>query len=390
MKKNTVIISGLLLSGAFWTSCRTLESGAKVVDKNRGEIVISAPANSMTAMPEGRKDGSITKARLKLEASVKENPKDTASLVSLAQLQLAQDSISEAEETAHRALLLDTKNQGARKVLAQAAIKRGKHDLALIFLSALGGEDSKDSDILNMLGIIALSRNDSDDAMRLWKTGLTLNPGDISVRMNLGVMYLKNRLFSQASTQFERVLKVAPKHQDARLHLGIIEMSRGKNVEALETFKSIVSADKSNQLALFNMAVAQRNLSLYEDAVDSLKRYIKASPGKSAQTDQAFAMIDDINTILAANNQKVSDEDLQSLAGELASRPQPGKAERNTTQPDVKLPVKHAPPAATEASTKNLPVKKAEATTNRDKAQDSNVTDSEIDALEKQLKSPAH
>jgi tetratricopeptide (TPR) repeat protein len=130
--------------------------------------------------------------------------------------------------------------------------------------------------------------------MRLWKNALALNSGDISVRMNLGVMYLKNRLFGQASTQFERVLKVAPQHQDARLHLAIVEMSRGRNVEALETFKSIASNDKTNQLALFNMAVAQKNLNQLDDAIASLKRYIKASPGKSAETDQAFTMIDEI------------------------------------------------------------------------------------------------
>lgn len=389
MQDKYPIIFTIILTAPLLNSCQTSESGAKVVDRNRGEIVISTPVNSLSAMPEGSKDASITKAREKLEKNVKDNSRDAQNLVSLAQLQLAQDKVAEAEETARKVLLIDTKNQGARKVLAQSAIKRQKHDLALIFLSALGGEASKDSDVFNMLGMIALSRADNDEAMRLWKHALTLNPGDISVRMNLGVMYLKNRLFSQASTQFERVLKITPNHQDAKLHLGIIEMTRGKNLDAQEAFKAVLAQDKKNQLALFNLAVAQKNLGQYEESISTLKRYIKASPSKTEHTDQAFAMIDDINAVLAANNQKVSDEDLQSLAGELAARQAPSKQSAEGDTKDIKQTLDNQKQGNKELTAKP-PVKKAEAPTQTSKPADTNISESEIEALEKQLKSQAH
>ncbi len=384
MKTRNRVFCTMIMTAVMTNSCQTTESGAKIVDRNRGEIIISNPVNSLSAMPEGSKDSSITKARQRLETSVKDTSNDPQLLVNLAQLQLAQDKIAESEETARRALLIDTKNNGARKVLAQAAIKREKHDLALIFLSALGGERSKDSDIINMLGIISLGRQDHDEAMRLWKHALTLNPGDISVRMNLGVMYLKNRLFAQASTQFERVLKIAPNHQDARLHLAIIEMSRGKNAEAITIFNDILSGDKSNQLALFNLGIAQKNTAQYDDAIKTLKRYIKASPSKTEHTDQAFAMIDEMNATLSANNQKVSDEDLQSLAGELANRQNTAKSSSSTKAVDNKST------SQSEASAKTNPVKKAEAPIQADTTPDTTASDSEIEALERQLKSPAH
>lgn len=402
MLYNKSILAAWLICGISWTSCKTLESGGKVVDKGRGEIIISSPANQMSALPDGSKDKSLTKARERLEQMVKESPKDTRALVSLAQLQMAQDRLSEAEETGRKVLLIDTKNQGARKVLAQVAIRRENYDMALIFLSALGGEESKDSDVSNMLGIIALARGDNTEAVRLWKQALSINPGDISARMNMGVMYIKNRLFAQASTQFERILKVAPNHQDARLHLAIIETSRGKNAEALEVFKAILADDRDNTLALFNMAVAQRNLNQYDDAVASLKRYIKASPAKSTFTDEAFAMIDEINTIQTANNQKVSDEDLQSLAKDLASRKAQAKADQTPTdvvdqiqkpeaqdssgKPVAENEKKHVK----ENSQQTVARKAADASKAIEKAKEPTVTDSEIEALEKQLKSPAH
>ena len=161
-------------------------------------------------------------------------------------------------------------------------------------------------------------------------------------------------------------------------------MGRGKNAEALETFKSVLDGDKNNQLALFNMAVAQKNMSQYDDAIKTLKRYIKASPSKSEHTDQAFAMIDEMNATLSANNQKVSDEDLQSLAGELANRPistkTGGSFQANET--------KNAGQAG--ATGKTTTVKKAEAAIHPENASDAAPTDSEIEALERQLKSPAH
>jgi len=380
------------------SACKTLETGAKVVDKDRGEVLISSAGDQRSAMPEGGKDTSITKARQRLEVMVKDHPKDTQALLGLAQLQLAQDRYADAEETSRKVLLLDIKSLEARKVLAQVAIRRGNNDMALIFLTGLGGEQSKDSGVHNMLGLIALSRGDNGEAMRLWKQALNINPGDISVRMNMGVLYLKNRLLAQASTQFERVLKAAPNHQDARLHLAIIDSSRGKNAEAIQTYNSILAEDRNNQLALFNLGVAQKNMTQYDDAVATLKKYIKASPEKSEQTDQAFAMIDDINTIKSATGQKVSDNELLSLANELSNRKAAGKGDKsagftqNEQQNQAKLTDKSTqdkPKEAQKATTKTIAAK-GKAAPAAPKPEDPAVSDDEIEALEKQLKAPAH
>ena len=374
------------------SACRTLETGAKVVDKNRGEVLISSAGDQRSAMPEGGKDTSITKARQRLETMVKENPKDALALLGLAQLQLAQDRYADAEETSRRVLLLDIKNQEARKVLAQVAIRRGNNDMALIFLTALGGEQSKDSGVHNMLGLIALSRGDNGEAMRLWKQALNINPGDISVRMNMGVLYLKNRLLAQASTQFERVLKAAPHHQDARLHLAIIEASRGKNAEAIDTYNSLLAEDHDNPLALFNLGVAQKNLNRYDDAVATLKKYIKASPEKSTQTDHAFAMIDDINTIKSSQGQKVSDDELLSLAKELSNRNPTGNVEKSAGFAQNEQAAKSATdkPKEPQKNKTNAVAAKAKVAPAAEKQEEPSVSDSDIEALERQLKSPAH
>ena len=264
--------------------------------------------------------------------------------------------------------------------------------MALIFLTALGGEQSKDSGVHNMLGLIALSRGDNGEAMRLWKQALNINPGDISVRMNMGVLYLKNRLLAQASTQFERVLKAAPHHQDARLHLAIIEASRGKNAEAIDTYNSLLAEDHDNPLALFNLGVAQKNLNRYDDAGATLKKYIKASPEKSPQTDHAFAMIDEINTIKSSQGQKVSDDELLSLAKELSNRNPTGNVEKSAGFAQNEQAAKSATdkPKEPQKNKTNAVAAKEKVAPAAEKQQEPSVSDSDIEALERQLKSPAH
>jgi len=379
---NKQITYNLLMSSVLFVACQTLETGGKVVDSNRKEVIISSNGDDRSALPQGRKDTSLTKARERLEAHVKTSPKDLKALLSLAELQLAQDNLAEAEMTSRRVLLLDVKNQDARRVLAQIAIRRNNYDMAMIFLTALGGEQSKESSVLNMLGLVAFNRQDNGEAMRLWKQALNLNPGDISVRMNMGVLYLKNRLLAQASTQFERVLKVAPNHQDARLHLAIIDATRGKNKEAIETYKSILTQDATNQLVLFNLAAAQKNVGQFDEAVENLKKFIKISPETSENTNQAFAMIDDINNLKLAKGEKVSDEDLVALAQELATRKSMQKNQSvggQSTSANGSNNKKSS--TSTTAITKQA---KSEAPV------EPSANDLEIEALEKQLNSPAH
>ena len=411
--KNKITV---LIVTSFLYGCQSIATGGKVVDKNRGEVIISSVGDQRSALPEGSKDTSLTKARERSEAYIKEKPKDVPALLALAQLQLAQDRYQDAEDTSRKVLLIDIKNMDAKKILAQVAIRRGNDDLALIFLTALGGEQSKDSSIHNMMGLIAMKRGDNGEAMRLWKQALSLNPGDISVRMNMGVMYLKNSLFAQASTHFERVLKSAPNHQDAKLHLAIIEASRGKNAEAIATYKALLSQDADNPLALYNLAIAQRNLAQNDEAIDTLKHYIKISPERSAQTDHAFALIDEINTAKSVNGTKISDDDLQILARDLAGRKKEQRRDLSPSRQDVAKNDPVQPTAKVSNTPTDAPASKTTANTTVNAAANATgkssvaatkpqksvrpaetevpthapVTDSDIEALEKQLRAPAH
>ena len=319
VKVNHWSIFTLIFVMEFMASCKTTETGGKVVDAARGEIIISSSSDQKSALPEGKSNESFSKARQNLEKSVEASPTNISNLLSLAQLQLIQDRFKESENTALKVLRIDLKNQEARKVLAQVAYRQNNSDLALIFISSLGGEESKDSSLLNLLGLINVQRGDNTEAMRLWKKALTINANDISVRMNLGVMFLKYKLISQASANFERVLKVAPNHQDARMHLAIIEGTKGNHAQAILVYNEILKEDKTNPIARYNLALSQKGLAQYDEALENLKLFIKDSPSKSMQTDQAFALIEEISGQLK-QPKKSTDEEIRALAKNLETK----------------------------------------------------------------------
>lgn len=393
MKKETNTIVSLSLSALLTTlySCQTVENGGKVVDSSKREVIISSNSDPRSALPQGERDSTISRSREQLEESLGANSRDVKALLSLAELQLTQDLLNDAEKTCRKALLVDVKNADAQRIMAQISIRRQNYRMAMIFLTALGGEDSKDSNVLNMLGLIAYNEKKSSEAVRLWKQAVNLNPSDMSARMNLGVIYLKNKMFQQAGAQFERVLKVAPAHQDAKLHLAIVDASRGNYDQAITAYKSILAQDSSNELALFNLAVAEKNSARYDDALAGLKRLIKISKSRSATTDAAFGLIEEINTL---NNKgdKISDDELQALASELAKRPASKISPKQSSINASTAAKASADKSTTQPSGKQLAAKKQPTIVDpdMDAKNEASASDRDIEALERQLKEPSH
>jgi tetratricopeptide (TPR) repeat protein len=317
-KKSGISLGVVVLFVAMSSSaCRTTGEGVATVDKERGEVSLYSTNDKRSALGGLDKKSVVQNSEEALKASLRKNRKDVSKILALAEIQVAQSKLEEAEKNCKRALRLDLKNQDARKILAEIAMRRGNYDLASIFLTSIGGVSSKDSSVLNMLALIELQRSNNSGAMALLKKAINVNGNDLAARMNMGVLMLKYRQLGSAAVQFERVLKVMPDHADAKLHLAIIMNTRGKYKVAEEMYDDVLSADDKNPLALYNIAVLKKQTDEYDDALDSLKVYLKTTRGKATDTDQVFALIDDIQKYKASKGETVSDDDIQAMAAQM-------------------------------------------------------------------------
>lgn len=322
MKSSYKIISSLT---CLWLlgACAT-NSQVTRVDKEKHRYELQSQDDGKSAMIAN--EDSTTKTLIsKLEDRIKENPRDLDAMINLAQAQLASARYDKAENACRDALRVDLKNEPARKILAQIYYRRNNLEMAQIILNGLDAIHSKDSQVLNLLGMIALRQDKPEFALQAFQEALKHNPSDIAVRMNLGVLYVHYRQLGLASIEFERVLKIMPEHPDANLNMAIIESSRGNLDKAEVLNKKVLDVSKSNPIAIYNLAIVEEKRKNYDKALDYVKSYLDLDYAKKRNNQEAFALIDKIRTEKEAAGGRVSDKDIMSLA----AKAQKGKIDRS-------------------------------------------------------------
>lgn len=289
-------------------------------DKSKKLVVVQSTSDYRTAMPPLSNDADVLSVIEDLKQEIKDNPSNSRSYLNLAQLYLAAKQYKQAEATVRRALRIDLNNRLAKKILAQIYLRKGHHDMAVIILNGMGGGASRDSEVLNMLAMVALSERRNSEAMSFFKRGLELNPNNVAIRMNLGVLHVEYRQLQQASTQFERVLKIMPEHNDAKLHLAIIKATKGQFKEAEDLYETILARNSSNPLALFNFAVLDTKRRDYEAAVDHLNQYLDSKYARRTGNEDVYALMEEITSRRRSESGRVSDEEIHALAAKVRSR----------------------------------------------------------------------
>ena len=83
-----------------------------------------------------------------------------------------------------------------------------------------------------------------------------------------------------------------------------------------KSIKSSAASNKQNDEPNSSFFNKQK----YEEAAESLKKYISSSPGKSSETDQAFALLDEVNTSIAVKGERDFDAEVRELAASLEKK----------------------------------------------------------------------
>lgn len=304
-----------LVLGAAWLAqaCKTTGQVARV-DKEKRRFELQSQDDTKSAMLTN--DDATTRSLIeKFEKRLQANPRDLSALINLAQTELAVGRYDKAEASCRAALRIDLKNEMAKKLLAQIYYRRGNLEMAKIILNGIDAANSKDSQVLNLQGMIALRQNQPDFALHSFNEALKHNPSDIAVRMNLGVLFVHYRQLGLAAVEFERILKVMPEHPDANLHLAIIESNRGNLDRAEDLNKQVLSNAKANPVAVYNLAVLENRRKNFDKALDYLKTYLDTEFAKKKNNQEVFALIDKIrNEKEALTGEKVTDDDIMRLA----------------------------------------------------------------------------
>lgn len=305
-------------------SCQSTDKVTRI-DKNKKRVEIQSQIDPNSTVNYLIQDGLLDKTQGSLLELSKDNPRKIATLLNISQVSLAQGDLKKAELYCRKALRIDLKNQDAKLILANIYYRYGNLDMAEIIINGLDDSYKNSSRALNIKAMISLKKERHSDALALFKEALKKDPGDVAVRMNLGVLHLKHQQVSNAAVEFERVLKIMPDHPDAKMHLAIIYSIRKDYDAAEELFDDVGNLNSDNALYLYNMAILEERREDFDASLDYLDRYLSTVAAKSSNNEEVFAMIDRIRGKKAAMGDSISDEQIKSLAAKAIQRPKEEK-----------------------------------------------------------------
>ena len=88
----------------------------------------------------------------------------------------------------------------------------------------------------NLLGLSLFKLGDLDKAEQIYRSLIEDHPSDPTLRVNLGLVFLKSNASSDAVRCFETALDLAPDHQKAQNYLGLALAQKGELARAREWF----------------------------------------------------------------------------------------------------------------------------------------------------------
>ncbi len=82
------------------------------------------------------------------------------------------------------------------------------------------------------------------EAQRLYKQALMLDPVNVSVLNNLGVIYIQERNYLKARDSLESAIRLKPEYVDPYYNLACLYAFKGNVMKSLENLKKAISLDK--------------------------------------------------------------------------------------------------------------------------------------------------
>jgi len=103
-------------------------------------------------------------------------------------------------------------------------------------------------------------------------------PGDVSVRVELGNLYMEAERWSEAIRWYREALALNPSLADVTTDLGACLVSAGQPAEALAEFDKALRADPAHRNALYNRGIALLQMGRASDAVAAWEELLRRHP----------------------------------------------------------------------------------------------------------------
>ncbi|MEE8142707.1 MAG: tetratricopeptide repeat protein, partial [Planctomycetota bacterium] len=117
-------------------------------------------------------------------------------------------------------------------------------------------------------------------AKHFLQNALRLNPQNASAHMNLGAIYSRDGLDSQAIPHYRAAIQAGPPSIRAHMNLATALRRTGQQPRAIEVFRRVIELDAGNAVAHCGVALVLIKMKRWKEALRSIEESLKTMPGR--------------------------------------------------------------------------------------------------------------
>jgi len=154
-----------------------------------------------------------------------------------------------------------------------------------------------------------LKLNQTDDAIKTYKTALKAFPAADSFNLKLGDIYFKNGHLKDAQAEYEKAVKLNPNSAENRYSLGQAYLTSGRLSEAKAQFTKVTQLAPTSPTGFYGLGQVSRKSGYYNDAIVQLNKAV------TMNKKFANAFLELGETYADMNNMDKAQKQLDTLKG---------------------------------------------------------------------------
>lgn len=317
-------------------ACQTTRLPTAIRSADNSMLLVQVSEDPRSLMWQ---DGNSDKIKLaNAREKVTTSANDAATLQMRAELSLLGRQTASAADQARAILRRDLRNTRALKTLIKSALMENKMHEASALASTAMGLAPQDAELYSLEGLTQFRMNNPLYAKALWSKALSLDPLHIPTLMNMGVLLFDNGHAKKAGAHFDRVLAIQPNHLDASVGRALVLSAEGQPEQAVAELEALMKKTGDNSLILENLAYISRDrLKDYKRAGQYVDRTLALKKVDRRSLETAVGLKQELRRLMAAQNTRMSDENLRELASAQADNQTTVKSDARSAAGDSEV-----------------------------------------------------
>jgi tetratricopeptide (TPR) repeat protein len=269
----------------------------------------------------------VKAAKTQLPEEQKGDPKpDTDTAAGFLKRGRYEDAIRQAK----LALGRDERYVPAMVVLAKAYYFEKKYELATSIVDIAKSIDANNAECYNLLGFIALSRDDKISATAAFKKATDLDSHYGNAWDNLAAQYLYAKNYDGALDAADHATKLLPSFSKAWLNLGSAHRGKLQYAEAEKAYKKAVDLDGNYADAYFNLGILYLDakempgtdlITKENTAINYLNKYKQVAGSRLTRDDAADTYLAEARTAIDREQKRILRQQKQQQRGSPKASP---------------------------------------------------------------------